>query len=75
LVCQTHLGGSIDPHPFVDAGGSAYLLWKADSNAMGQPSTMFAQQLRPDGLALTGQPSALLSSGAAWEEPLIENPR
>jgi beta-xylosidase len=74
LVCQTHLGGSIDPHPFVDADGSTYLLWKSDGNAIGQHSTLFAQRLRPDGLALTGRPSALLSSDAAWEQPLIENP-
>jgi beta-xylosidase len=74
LVCQTDLGGSIDPHPFVDVDGSAYLLWKADGNAIGQPSTVFAQQLRPDGLAITGQPNALLTSDAAWEQPLIENP-
>jgi beta-xylosidase len=74
LVCQTHLGGSIDPHPFIAADGAAYLLWKADGNAIGQPSTLFAQRLRSDGLALAGQPAALLHSGATWEEPLIENP-
>ncbi|MGH9252553.1 MAG: glycoside hydrolase family 43 protein, partial [Acidimicrobiales bacterium] len=74
LVCQTNLGGSIDPHPFVDADGTPFLLWKADGNAIGQPSTLFAQRLRPDGLALTGQPVPLVSSDAAWEQPLIENP-
>jgi hypothetical protein len=73
-VCQTHLGGSIDPHPFVDTGGSAFLLWKADSSAIGQHSTLFAQRMAPDRLALTGQPVALLTSDAAWEQPLIENP-
>jgi beta-xylosidase len=74
LICQTHLGGSIDPHPYVDADDSAFLLWKADGNAIGQASTLFAQRLRPDGLGLTGQPVTLLSSDAAWEQPLIENP-
>jgi hypothetical protein len=74
LVCQTHLGGSIDPHPFIDTDGTAFLLWKADGNAIGQSSTLFAQRLAPDGLALTGQPVALLTSNAAWEQPLIENP-
>jgi beta-xylosidase len=74
LVCQTQLGGSIDPYPFVDRNGTAYLLWKADSNAIGQPSTIYAQRLTPDGLALTGQPAALLTSDTAWEQSLIENP-
>lgn len=74
LVYQTQLGGSIDPYPFVDRGGTLFLLWKADPNAIGQPSTPFAQRLAPDGLALIGQPVALLTSHAAWEQPLIENP-
>jgi beta-xylosidase len=74
LVCQTHLGGSIDPHPFVDTDGTAHLLWKADGNAISQPSTLFAQRLAPDGVTLSGQPVGLLTSHTAWEQPLIENP-
>ena len=74
LVCQTDLGGSIDPHPFVEPDGTVVLLWKSDGNAKGQRSILFGQQLAPDGLVLEGQPSALVASGAMWEEPLIENP-
>jgi beta-xylosidase len=74
LVCQSNLGGSIDPQPFVDRDGATYLLWKADANAIGETSQLFAQRLRPDGLALTGKPVALLRSDAGWEQPLIENP-
>ena len=54
--------------------GPPYLLWKADANAIGQTSQLFAQRLRPDGLALTGERGALLRSDAGWEQPLIENP-
>jgi hypothetical protein len=50
---QVHIGGSIDPHPFIHHDGTPLLLWKA-ANAIGQQSTLFAQRLRPDGLALTG---------------------
>jgi beta-xylosidase len=74
LVCQTDLGGSIDPQPFVDSDGRAFLLWKSDGNALGEPSAIFAQRLSPDGLTIAGQPSALLRSGAAWEQHLIESP-
>jgi hypothetical protein len=74
LVCQPELGGSIDPHPFVDTDGAAYLLWKADGNAIGRPSTLFSQRLRSDGLALEGGPAPLLHNDAAWEAPLVENP-
>jgi beta-xylosidase len=74
LVCQTQFGGSIDPNPFIDTDGAPSLLWKADGNAIGQPTTLYAQRLAPDGLGLTGQPVPLLRSDAAWEQPLIENP-
>jgi beta-xylosidase len=74
LVCQIDLGGSIDPDPFVDQDGTVVLLWKSDGNAKGQPSTLFGQRLARDGLTLEGQPSALVTSGASWEQPLIENP-
>jgi beta-xylosidase len=74
LVCQPHLGGSIDPHPFVDADGTAYLLWKADGNALGRASLLYSQRLRPDGLAVTGDATPLMHNDAAWETPLVENP-
>jgi beta-xylosidase len=74
LVCQPQLGGSIDPQPFIDSDGTAYLLWKADANAIGQTSQVFAQALRPDGLALAREPVPLLNYDAPWERPLIENP-
>ena len=74
LVCQSDLGGSIDPHPFVDDDGTPYLLWKADGNAVGRASVLFSQRLRPDGLGLEGEPAPLLHVDAAWEDPLIENP-
>jgi hypothetical protein len=74
LVCQTELGGSINPHVFIDTDGATYLLWKADGNAIGQRSTLYAQRLVPNGLSLAGQPVPLLRSDAAWEQPLIENP-
>ena len=31
-------------------------------------------RLTADGLALVGEPAALITSGAEWERPLIENP-
>jgi beta-xylosidase len=74
LVCQLDQGGSIDPYPFVDASGDAYLLWKADGNAVGIASRLYSQRLRADGVALEGEPVELLRSSAGWERPLIENP-
>jgi beta-xylosidase len=74
LVYQLPLGGSIDASPFVDTDGRAYLVWKADANAIQQPSSLWIQGLDDDGLTLTGQPTRLLGYDAPWEAPLIEAP-
>lgn len=74
LVFQRNLGGSIDPSPFVDADGLAYLLWKADANALQRPSSLWAQQLSADGQGLVGRPHRLLKYAGGWEKPLIEAP-
>jgi len=74
LVFQTDRGGSIDPSPFVDADGRAYLLWKSDDNAVGRPPSLWGAPLRDDGLALAGPPVELLRHDAGWERPLIEAP-
>jgi hypothetical protein len=68
LVCQPELGGSIDPSPFVDGDGRAYLLWKAESQ------TIWSQELTSDGLALTGEPHTLISAGPSFERGVVEAP-
>jgi beta-xylosidase len=73
LMCQLALGGSIDPSPFVDTDGRAYLIWKADGNAINRPSSLWIQPLTGDGLSLTGQPTQLLGN-EDWKLPLIEAP-
>jgi beta-xylosidase len=75
LVCQERLGGSIDPHRFVDRDGTAYLLWKNDGNCCDQPTELWGQRLDSDGLALEGRPRNLgVRNDAAWEGELIEAP-
>ena len=74
LIVQVDRGGSIDPSPFVDEGGTAYLLWKSDDNAIGRPSSIWGSALSPDGLALSGEPVELLRIDRKWERPLIEAP-
>ncbi len=46
LIYQLSLGGSIDASPFVDGDGTAYLVWKADSNAINRPSSLWLQRGR-----------------------------
>jgi beta-xylosidase len=74
LIFQEDRGGSIDPSPFVDADGTAYLLWKSDNNAVGGTASLWGAPLEPDGRALAGPPVELLRHDAAWEDPLIEAP-
>ena len=73
LVCQRELGGSIDPSPFVDADGRAYLLWKAEG-AGGPAQTLWSQELAADGMALAGVPQPLLSADRSFEHGVVEAP-
>ena len=73
LVCQVELGGTIDPSPFL-VDGRLYLYFKSDGNCCELPTHLFAQELRPDGLGLIGQPTKLLTNGRVWEGKVIEAP-
>lgn len=69
LMCQTPIGGSIDPSPFVDADGSLHLVWKSDGL-----DRLWSAPLRADGLAFTGPPSVLLAPDQGWEHGIVEGP-
>lgn len=73
LVCQRDLGGTIDASPLLD-GGHLYLYFKSDGNCCKKPTHIFVQELRPDGLAVTGQPTELLSNARTWEGEVVEAP-
>jgi len=75
LVCQRDLGGSIDPSRFVDADGTAFLIWKNDGNCCGLPTEIWAQRLSDDGLSLKGEAKSLgVRNDRTWEGNLIEAP-
>ncbi len=74
FICQTELGGSIDPSPFVNDDGKAYLLWKNDGNCCGKPVGLWMQQLSDDGLTIVDDPTELIRKDQPWEHPLIEGP-
>ncbi len=66
--------GIIDAHAFIDQGGNPWLAWKLDGNAINQPTPIFVQPLNPEGTAVTGQRTQVLSNTLGWEGPLIEGP-
>jgi beta-xylosidase len=76
LVCQTAICGSIDPSPFVDDDGSAYLVWKSDENnpTCNTPPRIWSQPLTSDGISVVGSPTELLVRDQLWEGAVIEGP-
>ena len=74
LVCQTTLGGSIDPDYFRDSNGQLYLLWKNDGNCCGLTTYLYSQRLDSSGTKLTGKPAKLASNDKLWEGNLVEAP-
>lgn len=73
-IFQADLGGSIDPSLFQGEDGSTYLVWKADSNAIGHPSSIWGQRLTDDGAGVAGEPTWLVGHDRRWEKPLVEAP-
>ena len=73
LVCQTSLGGSIDPGPFVDVKGVPYLTWK--SQGSGSSPAIWVQQLSQSGTSLEGSaPRLLIRPSQPWEGGVVEGP-
>ncbi|HEX8703457.1 MAG TPA: glycoside hydrolase family 43 protein [Myxococcaceae bacterium] len=73
LVHDTTMG-MIDATYFRDTAGTPYLVWKADGNAVGQPTPIYGQQLSADGLSLVGTRRTLISNNLAWEGSVVEAP-
>jgi beta-xylosidase len=74
IVCQTDLGGSIDPDAFRDSDGKLYLYFKNDGNRIHARTSLWGQPLAPDGLSITGQPVELVNNDQTWEQRVVEAP-
>jgi beta-xylosidase len=74
LLCQRNQGGSIDPSVIRDHGGTEYLIWKNNGNAVNVPDSIWAEQLSGDGLQLRGQTNRLLGADEAWAHGIVEGP-
>jgi hypothetical protein len=66
LVCQTTIGGSIDPEPFVDpATGDAYLIWKNNDGSSTAASQVWSEPIGADGTTLPGSPNVIFTIHSA----------
>ncbi len=85
--CDADPDGSIDPKPFIDTDGSAYLLWKSAGIPGSTPTRLWSRRLSPDGrsFAFLSSPHLLLATNPGtfingipqedtWEGHGIENP-
>ncbi|MHB1785402.1 MAG: glycoside hydrolase family 43 protein, partial [Acidimicrobiales bacterium] len=76
LECQPSLGGSVDPSPFVDSDGQAWLDWKSNDGSSAQPAHIWAARLAANGLSLSSAPVDILDEDTVnhpWETT-VENP-
>jgi Glycosyl hydrolases family 43 len=67
LECGT--SGAIDPSPFFDASGNAFLLYKTES-----PPRIWSRPLTADGRAFAGPGTQLLAPSQRWESGNVEAP-
>ena len=74
FICPTANGGAIDPSIFVAQDGTPWLLWKSDGDCCDLPTTIYSQQLTPDGLAVAGAAHHLVGASQPWEGGLVEGP-
>ncbi len=76
LQCDADPGGSLDAEPFVDTGGTAYLIWKSEGIIGSQPTRLWSRQLSSDGMSFAPGSAAnlLLATQLPWEDSVIENP-
>jgi beta-xylosidase len=77
-ICQADRWGSIDPRTFRASDGRLWLHWKSDDNADvagDERSSIYAQELSADGLALVGEGHPILEVDQPWEGRIVEAPQ
>jgi hypothetical protein len=66
IECQTTLGGSLDPQPFVDpVTGDPSLIWKSNDGSSSAASQIWSQPIGSNGVSLTGSPTAIFTIHSA----------
>ncbi|EYF05479.1 glycoside hydrolase family 43 protein [Chondromyces apiculatus] len=66
--------GMIDATKFEGTNGKRYLVWKADGNAVGQPTPIYGQELSANGTSLVGARATLITNDLSWEGGVVEGP-
>jgi Glycosyl hydrolases family 43 len=79
LICQSNLGGAIDPSPFIDpVNGTPWLVWKSNDGGSSQPARIWSEELNSSGtgfLAGSTPTQIFFNNTAAYPwEATVEDP-
>jgi beta-xylosidase len=74
FLCQDELGGTIDPHLFVDNDGTKWLYFKNDGNAVGVETVIWAARVDEDGDLLEPAADTGLRNFRSWHGAVVEAP-
>jgi Glycosyl hydrolases family 43 len=79
LVCQSNLGGAIDPSPFIDpVNNTPWLVWKSNDGGSSQPAGIWTEELNSSGtgfLAGSSPTEIFFNNTAAFPwESTVEDP-
>jgi putative cell wall-binding protein len=78
MICQTDIGGSIDPQPFIDADGKPWLLWKNNDGSTADVSKVWVAPLDlGGGTAVAGPVRVLMAKNTqlyTWQST-VDNPQ
>lgn len=76
-IVRNETVGLIDVNYFQDSNtGKKYILWKEDQNDFDppRPTPIIIQELKADGMTVTGEPKELIRNDRPWEGVLVEAP-
>lgn len=77
ILCQPEIGGSIDPQPFVDNDGRAWLHFKNNDGSTPDVSKVWAVPLGIDGMTPVGSPTLVMAKDSQrfpWQTT-VDNPQ
>lgn len=74
FLCQSEVGGTIDPHMFVASSGKKYLYFKNDGNAVGVETKIWVAEVDEDGDLLQKPVDTGLKNFRSWHGNVVEAP-
>lgn len=74
FICQSAIGGTIDPHIFVDSNGKKYMYFKNDGNAVGVETKIWVAAVDEDGDLLQEPVDTGLRNFRSWHGAVVEAP-